>query len=176
MRWVRIATIVALVAYGFLLLRDTDEPGILHNIDLPIHETGHLVFMPFGETMHILGGSLFQILFPAIFVGYFVAVRRDRFAAAVCLVWVAQNFFDVAIYVADARAQELPLVGGGEHDWFNLLDGWNVLEKDTLYAARLRAVGVMLLLAAAWIGITNAGSTPDEGLSMADDDRVSGRG
>ena len=159
--WIRIAIILALVAYGFALFRDTEEWGLLHNIDLPIHETGHLVFMPFGDTMHILGGSLFQILFPVVFVGYFL-LRRDRFAAAVCLVWVAQNFFDVAIYVADARTQDLPLVGGGEHDWFNLLDQWNVLERDTLYANRLRAIGALVLVGALWLGIASAADRPAE--------------
>lgn len=153
--WPRLACILALAAYGLVLARSTDDPGILHNIDLPIHETGHLVFAPFGEVMTILGGSLFQVAFPLVFVAYFLR-RGDRFGAAVCLWWVAQNCWDVAIYVADARAQELPLVGGGEHDWFTLLDRWDLLEQDLLLASRLRGAGVLVLLAATALGIAGA--------------------
>jgi len=39
----------------------------------------------------------------------------------VALWWVAQNLWNISVYVKDARAEELPLVGGGEHDWNYLL-------------------------------------------------------
>ena len=34
----------------------------LRAVDLAIHETGHLVFAPFGEIITALGGTLFQLL------------------------------------------------------------------------------------------------------------------
>ncbi len=30
-------------------------------VNLPIHETGHLLFRPLGEFMMVAGGSLFQV-------------------------------------------------------------------------------------------------------------------
>jgi len=54
--------------------------------------------------------------------------------------------FNVARYLADARTQVLPLVGGGEHDWFNILFQWHMLAYDTQLAAILRIAG--------WIGLT----------------------
>ena len=92
---------------------------LLSDIDLAIHEFGHMLFMPFGipilgRTMVILGGSLTQVAFPLLFVGYFLRKRedgrrRDAFAAMVCLWWSAINLLDVSIYCADSRAGELTL-------------------------------------------------------------------
>lgn len=74
-----------------------DELGgvpLRSDIDLAIHEFGHMLFMPFGiqflgSTMMILGGSLTQVAFPLLFFGYFMRMRkdggrRDLFAAMVC--------------------------------------------------------------------------------------------
>src|SRR4051812_26832386 len=48
---------------------------LLSDIDTAVHEFGHMLFMPFGwpflgDLMVIAGGSLTQILFPLLFVGY----------------------------------------------------------------------------------------------------------
>ncbi len=164
---VRLGFAALLAAYGFAILRsplaDMDDIGVLHNINLPIHETGHLVFAPFGETMQLLGGSLFQILLPLVFVGAFLR-RRDPYAAAVCLWWVAHNCWDVSIYVGDARTRALPLLGDDpdNHDWFNLLGIWDRLDRDTLYAARLRGFGSLLFLASIVTMLLTARRRPPE--------------
>ena len=110
-RAARIGLLAVLVLYAFLFSDAMGGP--LHGINLAIHETGHFVFLPFGETMSFLGGSLFQVLLPLVFVGYFLK-ERDPFAAGVALWWVGLNLWDVSPYIADAQAQMLPLVGGGE--------------------------------------------------------------
>ena len=66
-------------------------------------------------------------------------------AAAVCAVWFCENLRYMALYMADARTQELPLVGGGEHDWFHILSRWDLLASDT----RLANVATALC----WIGM-----------------------
>jgi hypothetical protein len=136
--------LVALIAlYGVLCIRSPDDFGLLDSVDLPIHETGHLVFAPFGEFVQFAGGTLFQLIMPLCFVVYFWR-RRDRFAASVVLVWVAQNLWNIARYAADARAQELPLVGGGEHDWAYMLGRLGWMMHDTQIAAGIHAAGVLL--------------------------------
>src|SRR5690242_8536795 len=41
--------------------------SFLHNINLPFHEGGHVIFSLFGwRFLHVLGGSLGQILMPLI--------------------------------------------------------------------------------------------------------------
>jgi hypothetical protein len=54
--------------------------------------------------------------------------------------------------VADARAQELPLVGGGEHDWTALLSRWGCLAQDIRIAQVIRAFGWLGMVACwAWL-------------------------
>jgi hypothetical protein len=48
----------------------------------------------------------------------------------------------------DAQAQELPLVGGGEHDWAYLLDEWGLLEHDQAVGRFVRVVGLLVYLVA----------------------------
>jgi hypothetical protein len=108
----RLALTIVLAVYGFRMLTHPEVGWFLDNVDLPIHETGHLVFSPFGEFMQFAGGTLFQLLLPAVFVGYFFR-QKDRHGASIALWWVAQNLWNVSVYVKDARALELPLVGGG---------------------------------------------------------------
>lgn len=143
-RYLRATLTTLLLVYGINLLW---HPGfaIIDNVNLPIHETGHLVFAPFGEFVTALGGSLFQVAFPAVFVVYFMR-RRDEHSASVALWWVSQNLWNVAIYVADAQEQELPLVGGGEHDWAFLLAEMDILRRDDQVAAMIRFVGTMLFV------------------------------
>src|SRR5437764_10862112 len=80
---------------------DPMRGSFLDTVDLPIHETGHLLFRPFGQFLMVAGGSLFQVIMPAIFVGYFVW-QRSFYSAAVVLFWVGQSILHVWVYAADA--------------------------------------------------------------------------
>lgn len=160
LRITRFVFLAFLALYGIASLRDPGAGRIMDSVDLAIHETGHLVFAPFGEFMGFAGGTLFQILFPAVFVGYFVK-KKQRFAAAVCLWWVAQNFWNVSVYVADARTLALPLVGGGEHDWNYLLGELGSLRQDQGVARAFHATGVLIFLVALALGFLAARSAPD---------------
>ena len=139
-------------AWGWYLATHPGHFGFLDNIDLAIHETGHLVFGAFGETMTVLGGTLFQLIVPLTFAGYFL-LKGDRYAATVPLWWAGQNLFNISRYIADARAQERPLVGGGEHDWLWLLDEWSILEHDLTIAARVHGIGALIVVGAAAAGV-----------------------
>lgn len=151
----RLLTVV-LFAYGVYSLVHRGEGSLLDGVDLAIHETGHLVFGPFGEFIGFAGGTLFQLLMPALFIGYFVR-RGDGYAASVVLWWIAQNCGNIAVYVADARAQELPLVGGGEHDWEYLLGRLGLLAHDQGIARGITSLGYLLLFAATVWGLVAAG-------------------
>jgi hypothetical protein len=140
----------ALALYGAYLLAHLGEGSLLDSVDLAIHETGHLVFGPFGELIGFAGGTLMQLLMPALFVGYFLR-GRDQHAASVALWWVGQNCANISVYAADARAQELPLVGGGEHDWAYLLGRFGWLAHDQGVGRSFHALAMVLMIgAAAW--------------------------
>jgi hypothetical protein len=151
-RAARFGLTIGLAIYGLSIARHADGGSLLDNIDLPIHETGHLVFSPFGDFMQFAGGTLFQLIMPAIFVAYFLR-RKETYSASVALWWVAQNFWNISVYAADARAQELPLVGGGEHDWAYLLGELHWLQYDQRVARVIWTTGVILFVVAIAMGI-----------------------
>jgi hypothetical protein len=142
-RRARGALTAVLAVYGLFLLFHPQHYGWLDAVDLAIHETGHLVFAPFGDVITALGGTLLQLLLPAAFAVYFTR-RGDGHAASVAWWWVAQNLWNVSVYVGDALAQELPLVGGGEHDWAYLLAEFGVLRHDREIATGVRLLGAMV--------------------------------
>jgi hypothetical protein len=61
-------------------------------------------------------------------------------------VWLAESLLNVARYVADAREQALPLLGG-EHDWAEILWRWHLLDADRAIANLLRAFAAAGLVA-----------------------------
>jgi hypothetical protein len=164
----RILLTLALVPLGRTWFTTWDESagiGLLRGINLAIHEFGHFLFQPFGwaflgETGVILGGSLTQVAFPLLFAGYFLfSKHRDLHAATICFWWAAVNVAEVAIYANDARARELMLITGGMgqesdgHDFYNLFARWGVLDRDTLYAARMRAVAGFMIFVSTLVGL-----------------------
>jgi hypothetical protein len=164
------AAIGTLVALGLLALwMATDDDGYLRIIDdanLAFHEAGHLVYGILGETMALYGGTLGQLTFPAVAAIAF-ALRREPPSVALAVAWFGQNLVNIARYAGDARAQELPLVGGGEHDWLHILLRWNALSSDHTVAAGFRTAGWLLVLAAAaWL--VHRGRAPVADVDRAD--------
>jgi hypothetical protein len=132
----------------------------LHLIHLPFHEAGHVIFGLLGiRFLTVLGGTLGQLLVPAIIIGSFV-MRRNPFGGSVGLWWLGQSFMDVAVYANDARAGQLPLLGGvtgseveDYHDWEVMLSKLGWLQHDHLIAGLLYALGTLLIvLALLWGG------------------------
>lgn len=146
----RLVLLALLAVYGVMCLRNPMAGHIIDSVDLAIHETGHLVFRPFGDVLQFAGGTLFQLIVPVTFLVYFVkfAPKRDDFAASVMLWWVAVNLWNIAVYMADARTQALPLVGGGEHDWAYLFGRFGLLRRDTAIAGTVRMLGMLLFVVA----------------------------
>jgi hypothetical protein len=149
----RIAFLVLIAIYAVVRIRNPEYWDFLDDLNLAVHEAGHLVFSAFGETLTILGGSLFQVIVPLVFVGYF-ARTRQRYAAAVTVAWLAVNLLNVARYIGDARAQALPLLGGEDsiHDWWYLLINWDLLPRDLAIARWVHLFGVVAFLTSLLVG------------------------
>ncbi|HEX9692396.1 MAG TPA: hypothetical protein VGA22_09890 [Gemmatimonadales bacterium] len=162
----RLAVTIGLAVYGFITLRDPTVYRLLDNVDLAIHEAGHLVFGLFGEFMQFAGGTLLQLLIPLAFLAYFVR-RSEHHAAGVMLWWVAQNLWNISVYVRDARAQELSLVGGGEHDWVYLLDRFGLYARDQEIGRAIFATGVALYVISIVWCLLGARKRPSERPSQA---------
>jgi hypothetical protein len=159
-RRARRALTAVLAVYGGFLLLNPGHYGWLDSLDLAIHEFGHPLFGLFGEFIGSLGGTLMQLLMPAAFVAYFWR-RGDRHAATVALWWIAQNLWNISVYVQDARAEELPLVGGGEHDWNYLLGTLGLLQQDRLIGDGVRLVGMLVYAWSCLMGWTYVSATKE---------------
>ena len=128
--------------------------AIRNGIFLFIHEGGHFLFMFFGDTLHVLGGSFWQIVFPLL--SFIMAVRkRSHFIAPFALFWVGTNMMDVSLYMRDAPIRLLPLLGGHKswHDWWNLFRKWEMLDSAGTVADLFYFTGLLVSIVAIGGGI-----------------------
>ncbi len=155
----RAAFAVWLIFYVFFLFDLAAGGDFPHYIDLvfiPVHEGGHLLFRWFGQFIAVAGGTFLQLATPILLAIYF-AFRRQAQAVAFCIFFFFEQFLPISIYMADARAQQLPLLTVGDsedviHDWNYLFGKLGLLEHDTQIASATRVLGWLGMLATvAWL-------------------------
>lgn len=149
------AAIAWLAAYAlFLIYALANRSGFLFIdfVNLIIHEAGHPFFSWFGSyALMILGGTLAELIVPFLCVVAFF-FRREVAGFAFSLFWFYENFLYIGTYMADARAEALPLVGSGDHDWKILFGRWGLLLQDTGIGGTTRLLGWLGMLAVcAWL-------------------------
>lgn len=119
----------------YLWYRLVSAPGEFHLImavNLVFHEAGHLFLMPFGDLLHALGGTIFEIGIPLLCLVVFL--RQQSYGGALFTTWwLATALFSVGTYMSDARTQQLPLITGdpSSHDWTTLFSRLGLLPYDT---------------------------------------------
>ena len=151
--WMVLVCLGCILGLAFFYANSRDDfVPILDHANLAFHEAGHVFFSIFGNTAGLYGGTLGQFVFPALAIGTFLK-KANQFAAGLALLWLFQNMIYMARYMADARAQRLPLVGGGDHDWTNIFSRWNVLAADVTIAHFFTALAWLGMLATLlWLG------------------------
>lgn len=149
--------VIAAIAFWFHALTDKDHFLILDYINLPFHEFGHIFFGVFGRTIGIWGGTIAQLLMPFMILVSFWT-RRETSGVVFSIFWIGENLLNISVYIADARSRLLPLVGGGEHDWYIILSGMGMLQYDTMIAGIVKALGWIIMIGAiAWLAIRARG-------------------
>jgi hypothetical protein len=159
----RCALFAVFVLWGLYFISldlKTNEIGnsFMHRVNLVFHEAGHVIFMPFGHFMMVLGGTLGQLLMPIVAGAALLVKNRDALGASLALWWLGQSLMDVAPYINDARDLQLMLLGGGTgqdrpgmHDWENLLLDLNLIEHERTIALGAERLGELaMILAFAW--------------------------
>ena len=144
--------ILAAAFYVLFLFEAARGRGPLLMIDVvfvPVHEGGHLLFRFFGVFLAVAGGTILQLSVPLLLAAYFVFQRHVQ-GTAFCVFFFFEQFLPIATYMADARAQELPLLTVGDtddviHDWNYLFTKFGVLPHDTQIAHIVRVLG--------WLGM-----------------------
>ncbi|MEW6079370.1 MAG: zinc ribbon domain-containing protein [Thermodesulfobacteriota bacterium] len=157
--WARTILLAVLFVWGWKLILapiagNTSGNSFMHLVNLPFHEAGHLIFSPFGRIMRSLGGTLGQILMPAVCMVVLLIQTRDTFGAAVVLWWIGDNFLDIAPYINDARSLTLPLLGGntgrsapyGFHDWEFILKELHLAQYDHFLANTSHKLGALIMM------------------------------
>jgi len=150
-----------LAVYALLLLYlafHWGELTLLDNVHLPIHEGGHLLFGWLGDTPGLWGGTLLQLLVPALLAASFVA-RRELPGVAFCAFAFFHSLTGIATYMADALRQELPLVTVGaiadeaQHDWVRIFTSLGVLPHAIQIGNVTRLIAwAGMLGTVAWLG------------------------
>src|SRR5258707_14896631 len=152
----RVQLVCWIAFYGllfFYLGLNWGQLTLLDNVHLPIHEGGHLLFGWLGETIGVWGGTILQLLVPALLAVSF-AVRKELPGTTFCAVAFFHSLTGVATYMIDALRLELPLLTVGadadeaEHDWVNIFSRLGVLRHATQIGSTVRLL--------AWCGLLGA--------------------
>jgi hypothetical protein len=149
----RTSFIVWVCFYGLLLLylaAHVSRPTLLDNVHLVVHEGGHLLFRWFGEKPELWGGTILQLLVPALLTVAFL-VRGDLPGTAFCAFGFFHSLAGVAMYMIDALVRSLSLVtvGGSpdeaQHDWVQIFSDLGVLPRAIQIGNTVRVI--------AWCGM-----------------------
>ena len=145
-RWIPSIIIFSIALYWIL---NRGHYGLIDNVDLVIHEAGHVFFSLFGKFIYTLGGSLMQIIIPSVIAGFFFR-NNYRTGVQVSFLWLGQNFINISVYAADARAQRLPLLGGHKvyHDWHYILGEVGLLNADQEVGYIIFGIAILIFIVA----------------------------
>ncbi|MGA6983073.1 MAG: hypothetical protein WCC95_08025 [Candidatus Sulfotelmatobacter sp.] len=159
----RVAWLVFYVGFLLYALHANGDMLFIDLANLVVHEGGHNLFRWFGPTLELWGGTLLQWLVPFLLAAYFFAHRKTT-GFVFCLFFFFENWLYTATYMADARAQVLPLVTTGdpefaEHDFFRIFSDLGVLNYDTKIAAVVRLLGWSGMIAVVvWFALRPTGN------------------
>jgi hypothetical protein len=115
-------------------------------IDFGVHEASHLVFAFLPSVSVASAGSIGEILFALLIV--FATIKgKAYFATVFATLWAMLAFRSAGLYMADARAQAIPLMGPGEtvkHDWNYVFGQLGWLNDDTTIGGAFITTGVVI--------------------------------
>lgn len=161
--WARVVLWAVFVVWGVrLIAMEFRDLGVgasfLHGPLLVFHEAGHVIFRLFGEFMTIAGGTMMQLIMPAVLCGALLVKNRDPFGAAIGLWLLGVSLLDCAPYAYDALHPKLILLGGhtgeeGGHDWINMLSDLGMLKRAQGIGWMIHKAGALVVLGSmAWAG------------------------
>ena len=127
----------------------------MYFINFGVHEATHLVLLFLPSVIVAAAGSIGEIGFTALMV--IAALRaKSYFATVFTGLWVMLAFISAGRYMADARAQQLPLIGPGEtvqHDWNYVFSQLGWLSADTIIGGTVQAIGIIIGIGSLLFGI-----------------------
>ena len=163
--WGRVVLIAALLlwtpTFVFSSLVEADVmTSFMHRIFIVFHEAGHTIFGFSGVFLMYAGGTLGQLIMPALTIASFLK-SKNPVGGAVGLWWLGTSFIDCGPYIYDAREGALPLLTGNTgaehpetHDWFYMLGRMDLINQDHLIGWMAHLFGTTLIVIAfVWAGV-----------------------
>ena len=152
-----VGALVLIAVWGWFALVKNDQTPVFVYLNIAVHESGHVLFRPFGELTMLVMGSGFEVLFPFAVGVLFLIRRRDLVSTSVCWGWAASALASAATYIADADDGRLALLGAtgpdAAGDWERIL-GEQFFDKVFLadsIAGTVRTFGFALWFVALWL-------------------------
>lgn len=144
--WILSIILLPLCIY---LIINNGEYYFIDNLNLLIHEGGHGLCRIFGRFIYTLGGTIFQIFIPSMFIWFYLR-NSKLYLSQIFLVWLGENLINISIYAADAQEKKLTLLGGNKvyHDWNWILNKLDILEYDNLVGLVFFISGIITFIIA----------------------------
>ncbi len=152
--WLRVVMLSAFAFWGCVLIAQdyrTGEIGtsFIHRPLLVFHEAGHVIFRLLGEWMMVLGGTLGQLIMPALLGAALLTKNNDPFGASIGLWLMGVSLLDIAPYMFDAMQPQLILLSGatgeeGGHDWIFLFNSLGLLSQSQWLGAFTHKLGALV--------------------------------
>jgi hypothetical protein len=157
-----VGAVLLIAVWGWFALVQNDQTPVFVYLNIAVHETGHVLFRPFGELTMLIMGSGFEVLFPFLVGVGFLIFKRDLVATSVSFGWAASALASAATYIADADDGRLALLGAtgpdSAGDWERIL-GEEFFDKVFLadrIAEIVRSAGFLLWFVAIGIAVATA--------------------
>ncbi len=137
----------------------TEKWHFIDNVDLIIHQAGHLIFLLFEELVTVIGGSFVQIAIPVALVAFFI-FRKNYYLTSLLVMWLGYNLVNVSVYMADATTMLLPLPGWKPFpsDWNYIFGALNIMAWSKQVAFLVNIVGIIVIIIGAIFAIKNSRS------------------
>lgn len=127
----------------------------MYFVEFGVHEASHIVVGFLPAILVAAAGSIGEMTFTWL-LAYAAFRAKSYFAGIFSLLWVALAMTSAGNYMADARAQQLQLIGPGpdpQHDWHFVFGQLGWLDWDTLIGGTVRVIGDVAGLVGLVIGL-----------------------
>lgn len=127
----------------------------MYLIDFGVHEVSHILTSALPPVVTAAAGSIGEVSFTILL---FIAVLRSKsyFAVVFAGLWVMLGLMSFGAYVADAKAQAIPLISMSEtakHDWNFVLTQLGWLDWCTQIGNTIRIIGIIVGVASLVFGL-----------------------
>lgn len=127
----------------------------MYMINFCVHEVSHILFIFLPPILTALAGSFGEVSFTILLL--VAAIRaKSYFVAVFAGLWVMLGFISAGVYMADAKAQALPLIGPGDtviHDWNFIFTKLGWLDASVFIGSTVRGVGVAIGAMSLFFGV-----------------------